>query len=304
MSKRLLIFLLCLGCWVTLAAQQPDITVEVERVNLLITVVDKNGRFVTGLPRDRFEVREDGKRQTITNFANPTDLPLRIGLLIDTSASIRTQLEFEKEAATRFFYSVIQPQDLALLVEFDRGVSLLRDFTNRPSDLAAALRGLKAGGGTAILDAIHNVAREKMTEGTTRRVIILVSDGLDRNSHKSHKDVLALAQSLGVTIYAIGTNRFGADQRKEGEKLMRRLCRKTGGRSFFPYSEGTLEQAFELINQELRSQYILAYSPTNRTRDGSFRKIRVKLRKSGGLTLRYRDGYYAPPAREGSKTGL
>ncbi len=281
---------------IAIGAQQPDIRVEVERVNLLVTVTDKNGRFITNIEQDRFQVFEDGKTQTITNFDNPTDLPIQLALMLDTSGSVRTQLDFEKEAARRFIYSVLLPQDQALLANFDRGVSLLHDYTNRPADIAREIDHLAAGGGTALLDAIQRITVEKMSFGIDRKVIVLVSDGLDRDSQSTKKDALRVLQAQGVTLYCIGTNRFSADQKKEGWSLLEELAEKTGGLSLFPYAVERLEESFEQINQELRSQYLIAYSPTKIERDGSFRKIRVKLRKGGGLRIRHRQGYYAPQA--------
>ncbi|MEE8583373.1 MAG: VWA domain-containing protein [Acidobacteriota bacterium] len=279
-----------------LGAQQPDIRVEVERVNILVTVTDKNGRFITGIERDRFKVFEDGKAQTITNFDNPTDLPIQLALMLDTSGSVRTQLDFEKEAARRFIHSILLPQDQALLASFDRGLSLLHDYTNRPADIAREIDDLVAGGGTALLDAIRRVTLEKMSFGIDRKVIVLVSDGLDRDSETSKKDVLRVLQTHGVALYCIGTNRFTADQKKEGWDLMEDLAEKTGGQAFFPYAVERLEESFEQVNQELRSQYLIAYSPTRTERDGTFRKFRVKIKKGGGFRIRHRQGYYAPPA--------
>lgn len=282
------------GLALPLGAQQPDIKVEVERVNLLVTVTDKNGRFKTDIEQDRFQVYENGKAQVITNFDNPTDLPIQLALMLDTSGSIRTQLDFEKEAARRFIYSVLLPQDLALLANFDRGVSLVHDYTNRPSDIAKEIENLVAGGGTALLDALSRITVEKMSSGIDRKVIVLVSDGLDRDSETDKKEALRLLQTHGVTLYSIGTNRFTADQKKEGWSLLEDLAEKTGGQALFPYAVERLEESFELINQELRSQYLIAYSPAASERDGGFRKIRVKLKKGGGLKVRHREGYYAP----------
>lgn len=279
-----------------LGAQQPDIRVEVERVNVIVTVVDKSGRFITDLDRSNFEILEDGKRQEITNFARETDLPLQLALVMDTSASVRTQLEFEKQAATRFVQTVLRRQDDALLVEFDRGVQMLQDYTNRPNLLAKAIQQLRAGGGTALMDALYSVTRDKMGSGHARRVMVLLSDGVDEDSEKTRADVLRLAQQYGVVIYAIGTNRFTADQKKEGWNTLEKISEATGGRAIFPYSENTLDAAFSMIDEELRSQYMVAYRPTNAKRDGKFRKVRVKLKSVGGLHARHRAGYYAAGA--------
>ena len=288
--------LLWIGLWMLCGFQQTPIRVEVEAVNVLVTVTDQKNRFVTNLQKDRFHIYEDGRRQFITNFRHETALPLRIGLLVDTSSSVRLKLEFEKRAATRFVNSILRPQDQALLVEFDSGVSLLHDFTSSPRAIAQAIRGLKAGGGTKLFDALVSVSSQKMTDPDTRQAIVVISDGVDQDSQHTMEDVLRGIHVSGVTVYSIGTSRFGADQQKKGEKILRNLSRETGGRAFFPYTADGLQQTFDLINEELRSQYSLTYVPRNRDRDGKFREIEVKLLRDKGLNIRHRNGYYAPAA--------
>ena len=288
--------LLWIGLWMLCAFQQTPIRVEVEAVNVLVTVTDRKNRFVTNLQKDRFHIYEDGRRQFITNFRHETSLPLRIGLLIDTSSSVRLKLEFEKRAATRFVHSILRPQDQVLLVEFDSGVSLLHDFTSNPRSIAQAIRGLRAGGGTALMDALLSVSTEKMTDYETRQAVVILSDGVDRDSEHTLEDALRGIHRSGVTVYSIGTSRFGADQQKKGEKVLRELSRETGGRAFFPYTADGLQQTFDLIDEELRSQYSLTYVPRNRARDGKFREIEVKLLRNKGLNIRHRNGYYAPAA--------
>ncbi len=274
--------------------QQQPIRVEVEAVNVLVAVTDQNGRFVTDLPKDRFEVREDGKTQKITNFSHETNLPLRIGLLMDTSASVRTKLDFEVRAATNFLRSIMRPQDKTLLVEFDRAVSLISDFSSSPATISEELKKLRAGGGTAMLDAVFAVSRDKLTDPTTRNTIVLLSDGVDLDSQRSLREAVEMAQKSAVIVYAIGTNKFGASGDSGGEKRLSELAEKTGGRAFFPYSPELLEDAFRKIDEELRSQYSLTYTPTNKTRDGKFRKLKIKISDGKELRLRYRPGYYAP----------
>ena len=273
---------------------QTQIRVEVEAVNLLATVTDKNGRFVTTLTEKDFEVREDGELKVITNFSQPTDLPILIGVLIDTSASVRLRLDFEKRAATDFLYSIMRYKDRALLVEFDTGVSLLHDFTNRPGAIADAIKDLRAGGGTALIDALYTVSRDKMMGGEDRKTMVVLSDGRDLNSSRKLDDAVEMAQRAGVIVYAIGTSRLGADQDKKGERLLEALAENTGGRVFFPYSSNQLRASFELINEELRTQYSLTFVPTQPETDSQFRSIEVKLPNHKGLTVRHRKGYFAP----------
>lgn len=275
------------------AVQDPQIRVDVEAVNVLVTVTDAKGRFVTDLSKERFIVYEDGKEQEITNFSRQTDLPLLMGILIDTSSSVRLHLKDEVDAARQFIRSVMRPGDQALLVEFDHGTSLLRDFTGKPGVLVRELNQLRAGGGTALLDAIYTVSQEKMMDADRRKALILLSDGQDLNSKVSLEDALEMAHTAHLAIYAIGTSRFSASPEKRGEELLTTLAEETGGRAFFPYSVERLESSFDLINQELRSQYNIAYVPEIRPADGQFRKIEVKVRDDKGLTIRHRHGYYA-----------
>ena len=297
-------------CWLQLAAlmppvaafQESEIVIEVEAVNVLVTVVDKDGRFMTDLPRDRFRIFEDGDEQTITNFASETDLPLRIGLLIDTSSSVRMKLDFEKQAATNFVRSIMRRGDEALLVEFDQGVSLLHDFTPQPTAIVREIKKLRAGGGTALLDAIYTVSRDKMVNPGARKTLVILSDGQDLNSIRDFEETLDMAQGAGVAIYSIGTSRFGAEVNRRGEKMLEQLSDQTGGRAFFPYSAELLSDAFEQINEELRSQYSLTYVPTNRRRDGTYRKIRVDIKDGKKLKPRHRNGYFAPAQSERIKS--
>jgi VWFA-related protein len=311
--QRPLVFILAVGALLLFAfsgqptaqqAQQgtrpsPQIRVEVERVNILVTVLNKQGRFVTDLSEDRFTILEDKVPQEITNFARETSLPLSVALLIDTSASVRLKLEFQKQAAAGFLHRVLRLEDQAMLVEFDTGASLLHDFTNRPAALVEELRSLKAGGGTALFDALYKVADEKLVGASPRRVIVIVSDGADLHSGHSLEQALEMVQRSDATVYAIGTSRFGANPEKGGEQILRTLTEQTGGRLFLPYSEQQFEEAFDQLNDELRSQYSLTYEPKNRTRDGRYRQIVVKVKPDKGLSIRHRKGYF--PVREDGK---
>jgi len=286
------------------AYQESEIFIEVEAVNVLVTVMDRDGHFVTDIPKSHFHVYEDDFEQTITNFMSETDMPLKVGLLIDTSSSVRMKLDFEKQAATNFIRSVMRTGDVALLVEFDQGVSLLHDFTRNPSAIVREIKKLRAGGGTALLDAIYTVSRDKMVGPEARKALVLLSDGQDLNSVRNLDETLDMAKDAGVVIYSIGTSKFGADVNRKGEKMLEQLSDQTGGRAFFPYSADLLNEAFELINQELRSQYSLTYVPTNKLRDGTYREIKVKVDDKRDLSLRYRKGYFAPTAPPDPDTEL
>ena len=296
---RELRILFCCGFWFLSSFQQSPIRIEVEAVNVLVSVTDRKNRFVTNLDQNRFHIYENGVRQRITNFTHETELPLRIALLIDTSASVRLKLEFEKKAATHFLRMVMRPPDRALLVEFDSGVSLRHDFTASTGAISKEIRALRAGGGTALLDALYTVSREKMTDPGSRQAIVILSDGVDQNSQHTLENIVEAVHRSGTMIYAIGTSRFGADVQKVGEETLEKLADETGGRAFFPYSTETLTRAFEVLNEELRSQYSLTYVPRKMVKDGTFRKFEVKLIKGRGLSIRHRKGYYAATAESG-----
>jgi len=274
--------------------QDTQIRVDVEAVNVFVTVMDRQGRFVTELTQDRFILYEDGIPQELTNFAREGNQPLDIGLLIDTSGSVLLKLGFEQEAAINFIRGVMRRHDRALLVEFDHGVSLLHDFTHRPSSIVEEIKGLRAGGGTALWDAIYLVARDKMTERDVRKTIVVVSDGEDVSSKRSLEEALEMLYTSEVTVYAIGTSRFGASSSRTGERNLERIAEETGGVAFFPYSASLLDEAFDRINSELRSQYSLTYRPRDTTPDGRFRAIEVRLVDGRDYRTRYRKGYRLP----------
>jgi VWFA-related protein len=312
----LAVFLSCaLSGW--LAAQKPDagsrsapaqassdlekIRVRVDLVNVLMTVTDKKSRLVLDLTKDDFRVFEDKAPQVIRYFSRETDLPLRIGVLIDTSNSIRDRLHFEQEAAVDFLDASLRPgKDLAYVVAFDVEPQLVQDYTDNMEKLSDAIRGLQAGGVTSLYDAIYFSCKEKMLffpppEPYLRRVMIVVSDGQDNQSEHTREEALAMAQRAEVTIYTISTNRTGTPGR--GDKILRRLAEETGGRAFFPFAANELAANFREIARELRSQYSLAYVSTHTTHDGTFRSIMIEpLDKS--LRVRTKPGYFAPPPEQ------
>ncbi len=273
--------------------QREPFRVEVEAVNLQVTVHNtETGKFVKDLESSHFRIIEDGVLQQITNFTQETDLPLAIALAVDTSASVKLKLEFEKEAALDFLFSVMRPTDRALLLEFDSGVTLLHDFTSNPNDLAREINSLKAGGGTSLYDAIYLVSEQKMLNEEGRKVLVILSDGADVTSKHSFAEALDMAFRSETTVYGISTTRFGADVDHEGDNALRQLVENTGGQAYFPFSTRDLTKAFETINEELRSQYNIAYIPTNKRRDGRFREVKVEVNKPD-VRLRHRKGYFA-----------
>ena len=250
-----------------IAQQSGDrIRVQVEAVNVLVTVNGKNdGKFINDLEKSDFDVYENGIRQTITNFSRQTNLPLTIAMCVDTSSSVKVKLDFEKEAALDFLFTVMRPNDRALLAEFDTGVTLLHDYTSNPNDLAGEIKNLRAGGGTSLYDAVYLVSEEKMLHEKGRRTMVILSDGSDLTSTHTFEEALQMAQRAEIAIYAVSTTRFGADVDHEGDNALKQLAEATGGRVFFPYSSTDFAKAFSAIEQELRSQYNLAYVPIDKS---------------------------------------
>ncbi len=275
------------------------LSISVDLVNILFTVADKKGKFITNLRKDDFRAFEDSRPQIITNFSSETDLPLTIALLIDTSGSIRDKLRFEQEAAIEFFYSTLQRgKDKGLLITFDSGVELLQEFTDNPETLADKIRQIRAGGGTALYDAVYLAVEKQLAGQDGRKVLILISDGDDNSSRVSLTETLEIAQKHDVTMYTISTNSgafFGSKEQDRGDKTLKRFSDETGGKAFFPLKIQDLANSFQDIHQELRSQYTIGYRPTNAKEDGTFRRIRIDVANKN-FKARHRAGYYMPRA--------
>jgi VWFA-related protein len=273
------------------------IQVDVTRVSLLFTVTDKKGRFITDLVKDDFEVVEGKRRQTIAEFAAESDLPLRLGILIDTSNSIRERFKFEQEAASQFIDSVMRTNlDKALVVSFDTSAELVSDLISDTDKLNTSIRDLRPGGGTALYDAIYFACRDKLSQDQPRykfrRAIVIVSDGDDNQSRYTRDQALEMAQKADVVLYAISTNITRIET--DGDKVLRYFAQETGGRAFFPFKVEDLDQSFENIANELRHQYSISYRPEPLKTDGLFHIIDVRVRERKSLLVNVRRGYYAP----------
>lgn len=282
------------------ASEETTIRVQVSRVPLLFTVTDKKNRFITDLQKEDFEVFDNGDKQSVIQFVRESDLPLRIGIVMDTSNSIRDRFRFEQEAAIEFIRGVLAEQkDRAFLVSYDTRAELMVDFTHDPELLANGVRNMRPGGGTALYDAIYYACRDKLPEDRPleqfRRALVVIGDGDDNQSQVTRDMALEMAHKSEVVLYTISTNRTG--QRKDGDKVLKYLADETGGVSFFPFQARDLEQSFADIANELRHQYFIIYSPTNFELDGSFHKIRVKANIKNA-EVRVRSGYYAPLPEE------
>ncbi|HZR31780.1 MAG TPA: VWA domain-containing protein [Terriglobales bacterium] len=272
---------------------------QVNEVNVIFTVTDKHNRFVRNLSQQDFKVLDDKKLQpSITTFRAETDLPLRTGLLVDASNSVRDRFKFEQQSAIEFLNQIIRPRfDKAFVIGFDTTAEVTQDFTDNSEALSRGVRMLRPGGGTALYDALYYACRDKLAKaaserGTVRRAIILLSDGEDNQSRVTREEAIEMAQRAEVIIYAISTNVSGVKQR--GDRVLERITEATGGRAFFPFRVQELSNAFTEIQDELRSQYALAYRPLDFQRDGRYHSIDILAQKHKDLHVRARRGYFAP----------
>ncbi len=288
------------------SAQQPPfnpeddrnrIILDVARVNMLYTVSDKKGRFVTDLTRDDFQIVEAKKEQKILEFTAESDLPLRLAILVDSSNSIRDRFRFQQEAAIEFINQVVRSrQDKAVIVSFDSAAELVADLTGDTEVLSKAIRGLRPGGGTALYDAMFYACRDKLMQDQPRhkfrRAMIMLGDGDDNASRYTRDQALEMAQKADVVIYSISTNNTKID--RDGDKVLRYFAEETGGVAFFPFKVQDLSQSFENISNELRHQYNVLYRPDPLKTDGLYHRVDIKVKGRKELVVRARKGYYAP----------
>jgi VWFA-related protein len=268
----------------------------VNEVRVVFTVTDRHGRYIKDLKSNDFRVIDDQKPTELRSFRSETDLPLQVGLLVDASNSVRDRFKFEQEAAIEFLNAIIRPRyDRAFVVGFDATPEVTQDFTDSTEGLSAGVRMLRAGGGTAMYDALYFACRDKLLKqeqtGSVRRAIILLSDGEDNLSHVTREEAIEMALRADAIVYTISTNISGT--KGKGDKVLERIAEATGGRAFFPFQMRDVSDAFLSIQEELRSQYALAYKPTNFIADGRYRTIEI-LAQDRGLKVRTRKGYYAP----------
>jgi Ca-activated chloride channel family protein len=268
----------------------------VNEVRVVFTVTDRHGRYIKDLKGNDFKVIDDQKPAELRSFRSETDLPLQVGLLVDASNSVRDRFKFEQEAAIEFLNSIIRPRyDEAFVVGFDATPELTQDFTDNTESLSSGVRMLRAGGGTAMYDALYYACRDKLLKreqkGPVRRAIILLSDGEDNLSHVTREEAIEMAERADVIVYTISTNISGT--KGKGDKVLERIAEATGGRAFFPFQMRDVSDSFVSIQEELRSQYWMAYKPADFVADGHYRTIEI-LAQDKGLKVRTRKGYYAP----------
>lgn len=278
--------------------QDPNrIILDVFRVNFLFTVSDKKGRFVINLNKDDFEVLEEKKPQTILEFIAESNLPLRLGILIDASNSIRDRFKFQQEAAVEFVNSVIRPkEDRAIVVSFDNQVELRADLTGDIDKLSNTIRDMRSGGGTAMFDAIYYACKDKLMQDQPlfkfRRAIVILSDGDDTQSIMTREQAIEMALKADVVVYCISTNITRIEG--EGDRVLKHIAQRTGGMTFFPFKAADLTQSFENIANELRSQYNILYRPEPIKTDGQWHPVQIRVKDRKDLIVRARPGYFAP----------
>jgi VWFA-related protein len=290
----------------------------VNLVDVLFTVLDRRNKLVPALEKTDFKIFDDKLRQEIRYFSKQSDLPLRIGVLLDTSNSIRDRIKFEQDASINFLFTVLRRnKDEAFAMTFDDEPQIIQPFTGDAGALRDQITKTRAGGGTAIYDAIYEACVKELSHpprppgdqpDVVRRVMILISDGEDNLSNHTRTEAIEMAQRTSVVIYTISTSiqwisltqnnepSKSADRKyhlTDGDKILQELAEETGGRSFFPYHVDDLDQSFQDIGDELRNQYSIAYLPTNYVLDGRYHKIRIEVPDHKGYQVRARRGYFA-----------
>jgi VWFA-related protein len=336
---------LLLPGWPLRSQQPPTISVNVKVVNVLATVRNKQGEIVRNLTKDDFALEEDDRPQTIGYFARETDLPLTLGLLVDTSMSQRRVLEQERSASSTFLDQVLRVnKDMAFVIHFDREVELLQDLTSSRQKLESALGSLQTpqptqeggsnspgsypgsrrragggGGGTLLYDAVYLASNELMKKQQGRKALIVLSDGVDHGSKETLASAVEAAQRADTLVYSIlfadeqgygsgggfggrgmgGMGRHGGGRggypqqmRPDGKKILKRISEETGARLFEVSKKQPIEQIYDRIQEELRNQYSLGYTPDRADAGAGYRKIRL-MTKQKDLTVQARDGYYA-----------
>jgi VWFA-related protein len=279
--------------------QIPVFRARSDEVNVIFTVTDKHNHFIKDLRQSQFQILDNNlPPRQITSFEAETDMPLRVGLLIDASNSIRDRFLFEQQAATAFLRQIVRPQtDKAFVLAFDEVTDLTQDFTGDLDKLSRGIKVIRPGGGTAMWDAVYHACKDKLmaehaeNNQTLRKAIVLVSDGDDNQSRYTRQQAVDMAQRAGVIIYAISTNLSNIHD--SGDHNLKGLAEATGGRAFFPFKLHDLQDAFRNIREELRSQYAISYKPQQFDANGQYRPIQI-LAENKKYRVRAKKGYYVP----------
>lgn len=274
------------------------IVTSVNEVNLIFTVTDKHGNFIPNLKQSDFALLDDQKAPArVSSFTQQTNLPLRVGIVIDASTSIRSRFQFEQQAATEFLLGVVKSRsDRAFVMGFDSTPDVTQDWTNNLDALQTGVTKLRPGGGTALFDAVYTACRDKLLDASrgqepVRRAMVLVSDGNDNQSRAYVDDAIKMCQRAETIVYAISTN--WTPSRGKGDDVLQKMAEATGGRAFFPPSVEEMATGFNSIQEELRSQYALTYTPADFRADGAFRTIYL-FANDRRYQVRARKGYFSP----------
>ena len=276
----------------------PTIKLGVNEVNLIFTVTDKHGHYNPNLQQSDFALLDDSKAPArVNSFHQQINLPLRVGILIDTSTSIRSRFQFEQQAANEFFLEMLKSKnDRAFVMGFDVAINVTQDWTNNIDGLETGVNKLRPGGGTALYDAVYTACRDKLLDVSrgqepTRKAMILLSDGEDNQSRAYLDEAIKECQRAETIIYSISTN--WTPSRGNGDQVLTQMARDTGGQVFFPPTVEEVSNSFKDIEEELRSQYALTYTPADFKMNGAFRTIYLYC-NDRHFQVRTRKGYFAP----------
>ena len=278
-------------------AAGPTIRLGVNEVNLIFTVTDKHGHYIPNLTQSDFALLDDGKSPAkVTSFRQQINLPLRVGIVIDASTSIRSRFEFEQQSATDFLSETLKSRsDRAFVMGFDVTPTVTQDWTNNLDGLQTGINRLRPGGGTALFDAVYTACRDKLLEARgqepVRKAMILISDGDDNQSRVRPDEAIKMCERAETIIYAISTN--WTPSRGKGDQILGQMSEATGGQVFFPPSVEEMTNSFHEIQAELRSQYALTYTPADFKYDGSFRPIYLYC-TDRRYQVRAKKGYFSP----------
>ena len=285
------------------AAQQPDVSAPtirlgVNEVNLIFTVTDRHGHYIANLRQSDFALLDDQKAPSkVTSFHQQINLPLRVGVVIDASTSIRSRFQFEQQSATEFLLQILKAKsDRAFVMGFDSTPAIQQDWTNNIDALEAGVNRLRPGGGTALFDAVYTACRDKLLDVSrgqepVRKAIVLISDGDDNQSRVYQEEAIKECQRAETIIYAISTN--WTPSRGKGDDVLAKMSEETGGQVFFPPSIEEMTNSFQSIEEELRSQYALTYTPADFKYNGAFRPIYLYC-NDRRYQARAKKGYFAP----------
>jgi VWFA-related protein len=275
----------------------PTLRLGVNEVNLIFTVTDRHGHYIPNLRQSDFALLDDQKApERVNDFRQQINLPLRVGIVIDASTSIRTRFQFEQQSATEFLTEMLKARgDRAFVMGFDVTPTVTADWTNNLDALETGINRLRPGGGTALFDAVYTACRDKLLtergQEPVRKAMILISDGDDNQSRVRPDEAIKMCERSETIIYAISTN--WTPSRGKGDQMLQQMSDATGGQTFFPPSVEEMTTSFHEIQAELRSQYALTYTPADFKANGAYRPIYLFC-NDRRYQVRARKGYFAP----------